>query len=601
MMQRAATWSERGSAAVDAGDLATAKACFLEAVKAEGRKASHRLHLAIVLEGLGEPAAAAQRLTEALRLDAKSFDAARRLASLLGRYALDADVPLDPIGLSAALRHDRIDTDVVAYAVLRHLAARGPLGDALADGRSRGWLEAARTLCLARTAPLLADTLFLDAVRSAINIQLEIELLLTALRRVLLLEVPAQRFEDRALDGFALALMQQCWANEYVWGVSAEEAERLAARPVDPAKLLAGDIEAGRSLLMQSMYRPFAETLGPAITAKAAAGIRPKALREAVATRLAAEEDERARAARLPRIGTIADATSRAVAQQYEAHPYPRWVSAGAQRESDFRRSLRGYFPPERLAFLDAPFEVLIAGCGTGKQVVQAGLEYGPNARLTAIDLSAASLGYASRMAGHFGLANIEFVQGDLQHLDNLTPQFSSRFQVIECVGVLHHMADPLQGWRTLLQGLAPGGLMRIGLYSTTARRNLTELRSDSAYPGPGCDDDALRAFRQVLLARELERRSLLSAIADFYTVSQFRDLLLHVSEQGLTIAEIERFLDSNGLKFRGFQLRADAHRRYRSRFPDDASPGSLANWAELEAANPYLFLGMYMFWCDAL
>ena len=287
------------------------------------------------------------------------------------------------------------------------------------------------------------------------------------------------------------------------------------------------------------------------------------------------------------------------MAQQYEANPYPRWVSVGVMREADFRRMLRGYFPPERLAFLDAPFEVLVAGCGTGMQAVQAGLEYGPNARVTAIDLSAASLGYASRMAGQFKVGNVEFAQADLQNLDSLAPQFLARFQVIECVGVLHHMADPLEGWRTLLKCLAPGGLMRIGLYSSVARRNLTALRSDPAYPGPGCDDEALRAFRHVLMAREAERPSLLGAIADFYTTSQFRDLLLHVSEQGLTLADIEGFLDREGLNFRGFQLAAESVGRFRERFPDDAWPGKLANWAELEAANPYLFLGMYRFWCD--
>ena len=246
-MQRTSTWSERGSAAVNAGDLATAKACFLEAVKAEGRKASHRLHLALVLEGLGEGGAAAQRLTEALRLDAASSDAARRLASLAGRYAFTGDLQLDPIGLRAALRHDRIDRDVVAHAAMHYLSARSPLGGALAEGRSNGWLEAARTLCLARTSPLLADDLFLDILRSAINIQPEIEWLLTALRRVLLLELPIARFEDRALDGFVFALMQQCWANEYVWAVSSEEAQHLAANPIDLGRLLAGDLAAGRS------------------------------------------------------------------------------------------------------------------------------------------------------------------------------------------------------------------------------------------------------------------------------------------------------------------------------------------------------------------
>lgn len=44
-------WSERGSSAVDAGDLHTAKQCFSRAVKADSCNASHRFHLSVVLEG----------------------------------------------------------------------------------------------------------------------------------------------------------------------------------------------------------------------------------------------------------------------------------------------------------------------------------------------------------------------------------------------------------------------------------------------------------------------------------------------------------------------------------------------------------------------
>ena len=57
------SWSERGSAAVDAGDLGLAKQCFSRAVRDECSNARHRFHLAVVLEGLGELAAAARELT----------------------------------------------------------------------------------------------------------------------------------------------------------------------------------------------------------------------------------------------------------------------------------------------------------------------------------------------------------------------------------------------------------------------------------------------------------------------------------------------------------------------------------------------------------
>ena len=102
---------------------------------------------------------------------------------------------------------------------------------------------------------------------------------------------------------------------------------------------------------------------------------------------------------------------------------------------------------PARLAFMERPFEVLVAGAGTGLQALQSAFGYGPDARLLAVDLSAASLAYADTAARHFGAGNIEFLVADILDLG----QLDRTFDVIECVGVLHHMADPWSGWRMLL------------------------------------------------------------------------------------------------------------------------------------------------------
>ena len=47
----------------------------------------------------------------------------------------------------------------------------------------------------------------------------------------------------------------------------------------------------------------------------------------------------------------------------------------------------------------------------------------------------------------------------------------NKKFDIIESAGVLHHMADPVAGWRTLTNCLKPNGLMKIGLYSNLARQ----------------------------------------------------------------------------------------------------------------------------------
>jgi SAM-dependent methyltransferase len=588
------SWSKRGSAAVDAGDLHMAKQCFLRAVKAESVSASPRFHLAIVLEGLGELSAAAQQLTHALRLDPKQEDAARRLAALLGRpdFGVSDHQQLNTIGLRHGLRHDRVDQKAIANGAVRYLVTSPPLREVLAMGLSQGWLEAARALCLERSS-LLKDELFLDVLCTGYLSSPELERLLTAMRRVLLLELPPERFADRVLVGFGIALLQQCWTNQFVWFVSEPEECRLAEEPIRPSKLADGDLEEGQRLLRHCLYQPVAKVLGGQIDPDATDGIQPQSLRKVVAQRLAVERDERDRAARIPLLGVIVDETSRKVAQFYESSPYPAWSSVIVHR--NHHATLSHFLDLDRGAFLQRPFEVLIAGCGTGQQAVQAALQYGPNARILALDLSATSLGYASRMADGFGVENVEFARADLKQIESFGPQFASRFQVIEAIGVLHHMGDPFAGWRALLKCLAPGGFMRLGLYSAIARRNLTALRSDPAYPGPGCDDKALRAFRQVLLAREDDARK----FTDFWDTGSFRDLFLHVSEHNLILGEIARFLEDERLAFRGLELAHASQTMFFQRYPLESWPGTLENWARFEEENQSLFANMYLFWCE--
>jgi ubiquinone/menaquinone biosynthesis C-methylase UbiE len=417
--------------------------------------------------------------------------------------------------------------------------------------------------------------LFLALLRTGIAKSPELEGLLTALRRILVLELPRQRFSDRELIDFAVVLKQQCYINEYIWMTSPEELDAIAGRPIATDRLLDGDIEEGYNLLLASLYQPVYARFAPDVGLERIANIRPGALAEAVARRVEEHADEQNRKSRIPLVADAVNATSRKVAAQYEAAPYPRWTRLGMSlREGELRRSLVDYFKPSQLDFMDHPFDVLVAGCGTGMDAVQIALGHGQNARVVALDLSMTSLAYASRMADRFGARNIEFMQGDIQEISKV-PEFLARFRMIECGGVLHHMADPFQGWRSLVKCLVPGGIMRISLYSAIARSNLTALHSDLAYPGAGCSDAQLRAFRHELMARpDGQLGSELKSSPDFYTTSGFRDLVLHVNERCLSIPEIAGFLEEMRLVFRGFQppLFFDLLRR---NHPNEPWPGN--------------------------
>ena len=55
---------------------------------------------------------------------------------------------------------------------------------------------------------------------------------------------------------------------------------------------------------------------------------------------------------------------------------------------------------------------------------------------------------------------------------------FDRQFDFIDASGVLHHLADPWEGWRILLSLLRPGGAMQVGLYSELGRREFVAARA---------------------------------------------------------------------------------------------------------------------------
>ena len=87
--------------------------------------------------------------------------------------------------------------------------------------------------------------------------------------------------------------------------------------------------------------------------------------------------------------------------------------------------------------------------------------------------LSISSLKYAKRKTEELGIENIEYIQHDILDLKNL----KRKFDIIECVGVLHHMNDPFKGWSILTDCLNDGGLMNIGLYSKQARVQISRFK----------------------------------------------------------------------------------------------------------------------------
>ncbi len=290
-------------------------------------------------------------------------------------------------------------------------------------------------------------------------------------------------------------------------------------------------------------------------------------------------------------ITPIDSATSEDVREQYEEFPYPRWTSFSL---SAWIRSWEATLNREILNLRDKKLKILNAGCGTGNEAILLASMF-PKSEVLAVDLSRTSLAYAVKKAEEYGIKNITFRQADIQHLGVLDQQFD----YISSVGVLHHMKDPVAGWKVLSGLLKPKGLMTIGLYSKIARTGIIKTRKIAREAGYTGDAASMKSFRkkspQILDPDVLKN---ISSFRDYYSLSMYRDLLFHVQEYNYDLLEIESILKKLNMDFICFEQSRSLMQEYERRFPNDPAKTNLANWSILENDRPSATGHMYTFWC---
>ena len=292
----------------------------------------------------------------------------------------------------------------------------------------------------------------------------------------------------------------------------------------------------------------------------------------------------------------ISDDVSLKVREQYEENPYPRWVKLGVSTKAKpivaVCDELKLQLYSENIKNVTAP-AILIAGCGTGQHSIGTASRFS-NCHVTAVDLSLASLAYAQRKSNELRFTNIDYLQADILHLH----QMGKEFDIIESAGVLHHMDEPMAGWRVLVNLLKPGGLMKIGLYSELARHHIVEIRKEITALGVGTSEADIRKFRQSLAESHDENHQRLTTSTDFFSLSTMRDLIFHVQEHRFTLPQIKNCLDELGLKFCGFENK-DVISNFRELHGKEADIYDLELWHQYEERNPRAFFGMYQFWCQ--
>jgi tetratricopeptide (TPR) repeat protein/2-polyprenyl-3-methyl-5-hydroxy-6-metoxy-1,4-benzoquinol methylase len=454
----------------------------------------------------------------------------------------------------------------------------------------------------AEVAAFFRDPLLLASLPRMSFWDAKIEEVLTHVRRCILLRFkPGSGMEFNDPDvptEFTCALARQCFFSGYAFFVDEDELEQVEnlreALQESLGELFARPRALESSLAVVALYDSLHTLKGCERLLEPPMESWSAAFRPLMQEQIADREREIEIAKQLTSITTIDDKISKAVREQYEENPYPRWVVTRRPRTDTIEKLSRRLRPNQEVRVRPRPVPILVAGCGTGKHPISVAITY-PDSDILAIDLSLRSLSYAARMTERLGVSNVTYRQADILQLGSL----DRRFAIIECVGVLHHLDDPMSGWRTLAGLLESDGLMRIGLYSEKARAAVRTAREFVRSLNVQPTADGIRRCRRAILRLPdgHPAKDIVNWGTDFFLLDGCRDLVMHVQEHQFTLPRIGECLDQLGMEFLGLESSTTTLRRFEEMFSDKQANTNLDAWHQFEEVYPETFLSMYLFW----
>ena len=246
-----------------------------------------------------------------------------------------------------------------------------------------------------------------------------------------------------------------------------------------------------------------------------------------------------------------------AIAQQYGRWIYPQ-PAADLEAHSRMRRDVCDPALVHRLFWPDRdypqPLDILVAGCGANQAADIAYNNRG--ARVLGIDVSEPSLAHERYLRGKHGLDNLDLLRLPIED----APTLGREFDLILSTGVLHHMAEPLVGLRTLGRCLRRDGVIAVYLYGRHGRVGLEILQSLFRRIGLTQDEASLVVVKQTLASLPPEHPLRAAKLGDTHFDAGLVDLFLNARERSYTVEDCLKFVADAGLAFQGWVENAHYH-----------------------------------------
>lgn len=193
---------------------------------------------------------------------------------------------------------------------------------------------------------------------------------------------------------------------------------------------------------------------------------------------------------------------------------------------------------------------ILVAGCGAN-----AAARYSinnPKAKVVGIDISERSLAHSSYLKSKHSLDNLFLQRSRVEDIEKL----EQTFDLIDCSGVLHHVAEPQLALRSLAKVLRSDGVIFLMLYGKYGRTGVYMLQKLFRLLNLDQTAQGVRIVRQAIpaIGANHPAKPYVATAPDIGFEGGLVDTFLHRRDRAYTVGDCLELLEKAGLVLQGWK-----------------------------------------------